>query len=78
MNAQEILNTLIVIGFLVIATCIAFVTYFLIKALKSIINLTESLTETSENIKGKLQMRILSLIPAIVVAFISRLIKRGR
>lgn len=78
MSAQETLNTLLVIGFLIITICVVFVTYFFVKALKSIINLTESLEETTENIRGKLQMRFLAVIPAILVALVSKLIKKGR
>lgn len=78
MSTQEVLNTLLVVGFLVITACIVLVTFFLIKALKSIINLTESLGETTDNIKQKLQMRFLTLIPGILVALVSKLIKRGR
>ncbi len=78
MSTQEILNTLLVTGLLIITACIVLVTFFLVKALKSIINLTESLAETSDNIKQKLQMRFLAAIPALLVALVGKLIKRGR
>lgn len=78
MITQESLNILLLIGFLVAVACIVFVTYYLVKALKSIINLTESLAETSDNIKQKLQMRFLAAIPALIVALAGKLIKRGR
>lgn len=78
MITQESLNILLLIGFLVTVACIVFVTYYLVKALKSIINLTESLAETSDNIKQKLQMRFLAAIPALIVALAGKLIKRGR
>ena len=78
MNTQEILNTLLIIGFFVITVCIVFITYYLVKTLKSIINLTESLEEATDNIKQKLQMRFLAAIPAILVALAGRLFKRGR
>lgn len=78
MITQETLNTLLIIGLLIITVCIVFVTYYLVKALKSIINLTESLEETSNNINEKLRLRFLTAIPAILVALASKLIKRGR
>jgi len=78
MNTQEILNTLLIIGFFVITVCIVFITYYLVKTLKSIINLTESLEEATDNIKQKLQMRFLAAVPAILVALAGRLFKRGR
>lgn len=72
------MNTLLIVGFLVITVCIAFVAYYLVKTLKSIINLTESLAETSDNIKEKLQMKFLAAIPALLVALVGRFIKRRR
>lgn len=78
MSTQEILNTLLVVGFLIITVCVALATYFFIKTLRSIINLTESLAETTENIKSKLQMRLLTAIPALLVAIVGRILKRGR
>ncbi|MDP3758517.1 MAG: hypothetical protein Q8Q86_02260 [Candidatus Daviesbacteria bacterium] len=72
------MNTLLVVGFLVITACIVLTTYYLVKALKSVINLTESLEETTENIKGKLQMKFLAAIPALLVALAGKLIKRRR
>lgn len=78
MSTQETMNTLLVVGFLVITACIVLTTYYLVKALKSVINLTESLEETTENIKGKLQMKFLAVIPALLVALAGKLIKRRR
>ena len=78
MNIQEILTALLVIGFLIISVCFIFITYYLVKALKSVINLTDSLGETTQNIKDKIQMKVLTIIPALVVALIGRILKRGR
>lgn len=78
MNTQEILNALLVTGLLIITACIVLVTYFLIKTLKSIINITESLQETTDNIKEKLKIRFLAVIPALLVALIGKFLKRGR
>lgn len=76
MNTQDVLNTLLVIGLLVISLCFVFITFFLIKALQSVIKLTDSLEETTQNIKGKLQLKFLAVVPALFVALISRLMKK--
>ncbi len=78
MNIQETLTALVVAGFLVISICFIFITYYLVKTLKSVINLTDSLGETTQNIKEKIQMKVLTIIPALVVALIGRILKRGR
>ena len=78
MNIQETLTALLVAGFLIISVCFIFITYYLVKALKSVINLTDSLGETTQNIKDKIQMKVFTIIPALVVALIGRILKRGR
>lgn len=78
MNIQETLTALLVAGFLIISVCFIFITYYLVKTLKSVINLTDSLGETTQNIKDKIQMKVLTVIPALVVALIGRILKRGR
>lgn len=75
---QDILNTLIVIGFLIITICIIFITYFLVRALKAITNLANSLENASLDIKDRLQNRAFSLIPALLVALIGKILKKGR
>lgn len=72
------MSIILAVGFLVIVACIALVTFYLIKALKSITNLAESVSDTTQNIKDKLQMRAWAIIPALLVAIVRRIIKRGR
>lgn len=76
MNFQEILNVLLVIGLLIISFCFVAMTYFVVKALQSVIKLTDSLDETTQNIKGKLQMRFLAVLPALFIALMGKLIKK--
>lgn len=78
MNTQDILNTILIIGLIVTVTCIAFVSYFLVKALKSITDLTDSLQATTQSIKDKIQMKLLTAIPALIMGLISKILKRGR
>ncbi|OGE28647.1 hypothetical protein A2867_04345 [Candidatus Daviesbacteria bacterium RIFCSPHIGHO2_01_FULL_40_11] len=77
-TTQDILNLLVAAGFLIVTICIVYITYYLVQALKSVTNLTDSLGETTQNIKDKIQMKALTVIPALVVALIGRILKRGR
>lgn len=78
MSTQDILNVILAIGVLVITVCVVYFTYYFVQALKSVTNLTDSLEETSQNIKNKLQMRFLAALPALVVALAGRIIKKRR
>lgn len=77
MNTQDLLNILLVVGFLIIVVCIIFVTFYLVLALKSIAKLSESLEDTAQEVKNKLQMRALAVIPPLVIGLVSRIFKRG-
>lgn len=78
MSTQDLLNIILIIGFLIIVACISFITYFLVQALKTIAKLADSLENTSENIKEKLQMRALTALPALLIALVGRFLKKGR
>lgn len=78
MSNQEIIYIILVVGFLIITFCIIFVTYFLIKALKSITDLADSLQNTTQIFREKIQMNILRLIPAVLVGLIGRFFKKRR
>lgn len=77
-TAQDFLNIILGIGFLVITACIVYVSYYFVQALKSITNLSDSLENTTQDIKSKLQMKVLTAIPALIVALIGRILKKGR
>ncbi len=77
-TTQDVLNILVAVGFLIITVCAVYITYYLVQALKSVINLTDSLGETTQNIKDKIQMKALTVIPSLGVALIGRILKRGR
>lgn len=78
MSVQEIVNILLVVGLLIISVCAVAITYFLIKALKAITNLADSLQDTSQSIREKIQMKFLTALPAIVLGILGKILKRGR
>ena len=78
MNIQEVVSLILASAVFVISVCIVFISYFLIKALKSITLLSDSLQNTTEDIREKIQNNILRLVPALVIGLIGKLIKRGR
>lgn len=67
--SQESLNIILGVGFIAIVICVITSTYYFVKALKSATGLTE-------NIREKVQMNILRLIPAILVGLIGRFFKK--
>lgn len=73
---QDLLNILVGIGFLTIAVCAVFVTYFLVRALKSVTTLTDSLENTTQEIKNKLQIRALLAVPALMIGLINKILKK--
>lgn len=78
MNSPDVLNVFLIIGFVVIVTCVVFITYYSVQALKSITQLSDDLGESAQNLKNKLQLKVLAAIPALLVALVGKIIKRGR
>ncbi|MBI2337778.1 hypothetical protein HYU95_01210 [Candidatus Daviesbacteria bacterium] len=76
MSTQEILNIIFILGFLVITVCVALITYYLIQTLRAITALAQSLNDTTQDIKERIQNRFLTLIPGIFLALFSKLLKR--
>ena len=77
-NTQDILNIFLIIGLFVFISCMVFTTYFLILTLKAITKLADDLKETTEGIKGKLGLKMLAAIPSVILALVSRIIKKRR
>jgi len=77
-TAQDFLNIILAIGFLVITACIVYVSYYFVHALKSVTNLSDSLEDTIQGIKDKIQLKALAAIPALLVAIAGKIIKKKR
>ncbi|MBI2315135.1 hypothetical protein HYU93_03735 [Candidatus Daviesbacteria bacterium] len=78
MGTQDLLNAVLIIGFLIIVVCIGFVTFFLVQTLKAVSKLAESLENTTQDVREKIQMKALRMVPALLLALVSRIFKRGR
>lgn len=77
-DSQDLLNILLILGLLVITSCILYITYYFVKALKTFINLADNLEEVTQNIRGRLTLRALTALPAILIALAGKFIrKRG-
>lgn len=76
MSNQETLNIILIAGILALISCLSLTTYFLIQALKSITRLADSLEDTNQSIREKIQMKALSAIPAVLVALATKLFRR--
>ncbi|MDD5415904.1 MAG: hypothetical protein PHE48_02760 [Candidatus Daviesbacteria bacterium] len=77
-TTQDFLNIILTLGLLVITVCIVYVSYYLVKALKSVTNLSDSLEDTAQGIKDKIQIKALAAIPALLVAIAGKIIKKKR
>lgn len=77
-TTQDFLNIILIIGFFVITVCIVYVSYYLVQALKSVTNLSDSLEDTAQGIKDKIQIKALAAIPALLVAIAGKIIKKKR
>lgn len=77
-TVQDFLSIILAVGFLIITVCIVYVSYYLVKALKSITGLSDSLEDTTQGIRDKIQMKALAAIPALLVAIAGKIIKKKR
>ena len=78
MNTQDLLNLSLALSFIVITTCIVFITIFFVQALKSISTMASDVSDTTQSIKEKVQMKALAAIPALLVAIAGKIIRRKR
>lgn len=74
---QETLNIFLIIFFAVMTGCLLITTYFLVRALKVIINLADHLNETAESLRNKFQLKALAAVPAILLGILRNFRKRG-
>lgn len=76
MGTQDLLNILLAAGFLIITVCVLTITYFLIKTLKAITELSQSLANTTEGLRDNIKIRALTALPALVISLLGKLIRR--
>ena len=69
MNSQDLLNIFLILCLLIITACILYTTYYFVKAVKSVNNLTDDL-------KGKVGLRALTALPSIMIALAGKFFKR--
>ncbi len=75
---QDFLGSILAVGVLVITACLVYVSFYLVRALKSITSLSDSLEDTAQGIKDKVQLKALAAIPALLIAIIGKIIKNKR
>ncbi len=81
MNTSDFLNIVLTLGFIVIVSCIAFVSFYLVQVLKSVKDLADNLDDTTKDvqiIKNKIKMGVLTTLSAILTALVTGIIKRKR
>lgn len=78
MMNQDTLNIFLLPALFIVTTCIVFVSYYLVGALKSVTRLAEDLDDVTQSLKNKVQMKALAAIPALLVALAGKVIRRRR
>lgn len=78
MSTQEILNIFLIIGIVVVTICAVILTYYFVIALKAVQSMAEHVSSTTESFKSGLGVKMLTVVPSIFVALLSKFIKRGR
>ncbi|MBI2599913.1 hypothetical protein HYW43_03270 [Candidatus Daviesbacteria bacterium] len=78
MSLKDILDVSLVTGIVIVSICIVYITFYLIRVLKSITDLTNTLTDTTLDVKEKLQKNVLTAIPGLIMGLIGTLIKKRR
>lgn len=75
---QQLLYTFLLIAIIVVTVCVIFITYYMIQALKSVRILADSLIDTTEGLTNKVGLKALAAIPAVLIALVGKIIRRGR
>lgn len=78
MNIKEVLDIFLILAITIVTTCIVLITYFFIKTLNSLEELSEHLKNVTSNFAGRAGLKFLSMVPPLMVALIGKLFKRGR
>jgi len=76
-TTQDFLNIVLAIGVIILVSCIIFSSYYFVQALKSITNLADNLEETTQSLKNRVQLKVLTAIPALLIALANK-IRKGR
>ena len=81
MSSGELLNTILVLALLIITGSVVYVSFYLIKALRSFTKLVDNLEETAEDIKlirNQLKVKALTTLVAVLAGRYRRIFnKRG-
>lgn len=78
MATQDLLNLILTLGIIVFTICFVFITFYFVQSLKSISNMASDISDATQSVKEKLQMKALAAIPALLVALAGKIIKRKR
>lgn len=78
MNTGDTLNVFLILALVIITACIVYATYYFGQALKSVTTLSDDLNEITQGIKDKIRLKALAAIPALLVALVSKVIKKKR
>ncbi len=77
MNTSDFLNITLAVGVIIVAGSVAFCSYFFVQTLKAISNAANNMEEITDGLKNRMQMKMLTVIPSILLALANK-IRKGR
>ncbi len=75
-DTRDILNIFLILTLITVTVCLAFITFFVIQALKAVQNLADHLVDTTAGLRDKMGFKALGALPPILFALISKFIRR--
>lgn len=76
MSTQDFLNIVLAVGVIFFIACCVYTAYYFVQALKSISGVANNLEEMTGSVKNRIQLKMLATIPSLLVALVSKIIKR--
>lgn len=79
MESKDIFNISLTIAILLMAGCALYVSFYLVKALKSVTRLVDNLEDTAEDIKllrNQFKVKALTTLIAVTTGLLSRFLKK--
>ena len=78
MNSQDFLQITLGVGFIILVSCIIFITFYFVKVLKSFRDLLDDADNIAMGIKNGIKLKALAALPALLIALISKTIRKRR
>lgn len=75
-DTGDLLNIFLILTLITVTVCLAFITFFVVQTLKAVQNLADHLVDTTAGLRDKVGFKALAAIPPILLALVSKFIRR--